>query len=209
MPAYDIRATFRSSVPAGDFAKTLFVNVIHFQLAALSSVSNWSNIANEIMTAYGTEYRNVLTDSMTMHDITVTTEEAPGGTPSQGVHSVELAGTRSQADASLGPSQCILLSAKTNTPKRYARGHIFLPPGLNASSVTSHGTWSSSNAYWTTATALKNKLASSQNVGDNTYTYEIYSKTQRSKGFTPFAFPVTTILQDPTVHVLRRRLTAP
>lgn len=209
MPLYDLRAAFRSVNYGNPLAGTIIVNTVHFQLAALTSGQDPNTLANEIYSRFGTAYRGVLGDNDKLLDLTVTYEPTSTEYPSQGVKNVNANGTRSIGDAILSAGLCQLLTLKTDTPKRYARGRLFLPPAYVDAAADANGTWKTSNAYWTTATTLAALMIASWTTGDNTYTPVIYSQRQRALGESDPSYPITSYVQQPAQHFLRSRTNAP
>lgn len=185
------------------------VNTFHVELDALSSVSNWSNIANEIHTGVGTEYLNHLPNTIIWDDISVQTEPIKDPGSQVGVHTVSATGTRNVLDANLAYGLCILAAVKTDTPKRYARGRMFMPPAVSEAATSDQGVWNVGNAYWTTANTFLNKLKTGFTVGDNSYQWVIYSRRREQLGASPVTFPVTAYQMRSQQHFLRSRMTNP
>lgn len=202
MPEYVVRASYRSTLnPTGQ----AIVNTFHIVDAQLTSGDDITDVTNDIDTWLTTAYKNVLTDSCTLHDLTVQYEEAPSHPVAQHVKSLEVAGTRAQADAKESPALCQVLALKTTVPKRYARGRSFMPPGLVAASVAEGGTWATANAYWTTVTSFVTALMAGHSGTNNTYAPCVFSKSQLAKGETPFYFLVTAVGRRNHQYFLRSR----
>lgn len=209
MPAYNLRVAFRSTAEMTGYTGNSLVNTFHLELAALTAVTDWSAVANEIYTSLGTEYKNIQGNGVRWNDITVQTEPTTDVGSQVGVHNVNAVGTRVPSDAGLGLATTALAKVKTNTPKRYARGRCWLPPMIGKSCLTTGGLVDQTNAYYTTSVAFLNKLLAGFSVGDNDYSWIIWSKRQNDQGFTPDKFQVTGYTINPAPHYLRSRVSIP
>lgn len=209
MPEYKLRVAFRSTAEMTGYTGNVIVNTFHLVLAAATAISDWNAVANEINTGVGTEYKNVLNNGVRWNDILVQTEPVADPGTSVGVKNINAVGTRVPADAGLGLATTALAAVKTNTPKRYARGRMWLPPMVGKAALTTGGLVDQTNAYYTTAVAFLNKLLSGFSVGGNDYSWIIYSKRQADQGFSPDSFEVTGYVIRTEPHYLRSRVTAP
>lgn len=206
VPAYTCRAAFRSHETA---TGRLMVNVIHYEAAQLTSPADPTAWANDIYTHLGTTYRNMLTTNYLWDNITTNTVPEPGADPAEGIHLVNLAGTRSAGDTRLDQGLCALLSLKSNTPKKYARGRLFLPPVLDSAQLQAGAGFAGAGTYWTAVQAFRVALEAGFTIGDTTYGPAVFSRTQLLRGASPYRFPVVTTVAALAPHYLRSRLTNP
>jgi len=207
MPAQYVRAAIRSQHTSSG---TEYVNVIHVEVDSFTSGPDYDQAAHEIWDRISGGYIEQLTTGMHCLDLTVTTEDYVGAVPAQGQHVVNLPGTRAITNEALSQGLCQLISWKTATPKRYARGHTFMPPGLDTFIASAGGQWDSSKQYWFGCKAF----ADSYSVGwsgssGNAYAPIVFSRTRVKLNQTPYQFPITGYRMDPKQHFLRSRLTAP
>lgn len=206
MPAFYMRAAFRSTdVSTG----ALIINVLHYEVDALSSPVDPVGVAADVYAHLGPKYLPMMYNNEVLHDVTVTTETYPGSVPAQGVKSVEVAGTRSTADQKLPPALCALLSWKTSTPKRYARGHMFCPPATSSASMTTAGLIDSSGVYGTACSAFGTAYITGFTAGSTSYAPIIFSKSQVHKALTPFIFPIIGFQLKSNASWLRKRSSSP
>jgi hypothetical protein len=202
MPAYQFRAAFRSS---DNNQLQDEVNVLHFEVAKLTSPFDAADAANEIDTRLGTEYRAMMVDFATWHDLTVTNVTPGEASPTVHVKTKEVAGTRAGSDGKLDAGLCAVISLNTGIAKRYARGRIFAPPAFVSSAVAEKGTWSTSNAYWTALQAFATKMTSAWTAGDDTFVPIVFSTRRVAQAATPYSFQVTGARVSPDQHFLRSR----
>lgn len=206
MPAHYVRAAFRSAqVQTGN----LVVNVVHLEVDTLTDPPDYQGIATDVNTWLGTAYNNVLSGQFRFTDITVTEETFPGAIPGQGVHTTGTLGARSAPDTDLSIALCCLVQLRTATPKKYARGHLFMPPAMSVGQTDSGGQWSSIGTYFGACTAFANLLAAGHTGGSTSYTPVVFSRTRVAQGATPFAFKVTAATAALPQHFLRSRLSSP
>jgi hypothetical protein len=187
----------------------LIVNVFHLEVDTLTDPPNYTNVATDINAWIGTEWNAILTTAQTFIDVTVTEETYPASVPGQGIVTRNTIGARAQADDDLSPALCALAQLRTATPKKYARGHLFLPPAMNQGASAPAGTFNVSGPYITAAVAFGLKLQNGTTVGSTSYKTIVFSKTRVARGQSPFTFPVTTVGIDVKQHFLRSRLTSP
>jgi len=205
VPLYVMRVTYRSTLdPTGQAV----VNVMHVNNAQLTSGDQASSVITDIDAWLTTAYKNVLTDSTKLHDLTVSYAEAPAHPLGQAVKSIEAYGTRAQSDEKLSAGLCSVLALKTSVPKRYARGRIFVAPACNVAAAAEGGKWLSSNAYWTTQTSLVTALLAGYTGADNEYKLAVFSPTQVAKGEDDYSFDVTNIGRSANQYFLRSRALA-
>ena len=205
VPEYIVRAAWRSShAPSGPD----IVNTLHFVAAQLSSPADPDTWASDIDTRFRTSYKGLLTDSTKLHELTTTCVDGFGDIGVQGSVVIEQYGTRSEASAPLAEALCQVLSLKTATHKRYARGRMFLPPALVSGAIDAGGIWKASDAYWTNATTFANLLAGWTH-GDITYAPVVYSRRRKQLELSPAWFPITGYQQRSEQHWLRSRMTTP
>jgi hypothetical protein len=185
------------------------VNPFHLEVDTLTDPPNYASVASDIDTWLTTLYKAVCTTSTTVVDLTVTEEDYPGATPGQAIHSINGAGTRTAADSfePYGLTQVVTL--QTATPKRYARGRMFMPPPLGSAALTSNGIWLNTNAYWTATTAFMNALLAGHTAGSTSYAPIVFSRTRAVTGASPYQFPITGYQQRLAPHWLRSRMTSP
>lgn len=206
MPAYHARVSLEAHHNASG---ALIINVLHAEVDTLTSPPNWNSIATDVGAWLQTPWLNLLTQNCTFDQIVVTDENYPGTTSGQGVHVVGLGGNRTFADDALDRAQCGLLSFKTAVAKRYARGHMFLPPIFESGAISNEGTLTNASAYKTTATTFFQAIGAGHTSGSTSYTPEVFSRTRVARGETPFSFTMTGIFLDTHQHYLRSRLSAP
>lgn len=206
MPEYTCRASFRTRDTS---TGTLAVNVLHFSAAQLSSPAGPQTWADDLYTWLGTTYRNMLPTSYTWDNITTNTVEEPGADPGEGIHLVNLAGSRAPTDTKLNPGLGILVSFKTGTPKRYARGRMHPPPALSSTELQAGNYWLSANPYQTAVQAFLTALLAGHTIGDTTYFPTVFSRTELSRGAAKWRFPILTASIAPHPHFLRSRESSP
>lgn len=206
MPAYHARISLEAS---NSTTNALIVNVLHAEVDTLTSPPDWQSIAADVDVWLGQSWLNLLSQTDTFHQITVTDENYPGSTFGQGVKPVELPGARFASDYKLDLAICALASWKTNTAKRYARGHTFLPPTYDSTDLTTYGHWANASNYFNAVHTFMNVYQGGHTAGSTSYIPEIFSKTRERQGFTPFSFRVTGSAMSPIAHYLRSRLTTP
>ena len=206
MPAYYGRCAFRATHQTTGL---LVVNVFHLEVAVLTDPPNWSDIARDVHTWLGQAWRNILADSFTFQEVTVTDENYPGSTHGQGVAVDGLPGTRTAANSSLDGAMCGLISFKTAVAKRYGRGHLFMAPAWDSTQATNGHVWNTGGTYYSTMTAFKDSLMAGHTAGSTDYAPIIFSRTLEKRGETPFVFPITGATVNLTQHWLRSRSKAP
>lgn len=206
MPAHYLRCAYRSTqVGSGN----LVVNVFHVEADTLTDPPNYGNMATDINSWLGFEYQSVLSSNFILQDLTITEETYPGATPGQGVKTIGTVGLRSAADTNLSVATCALLALRTATPKKYARGHLFLPPAMSSASSASGGQFLTTGPYMTAATTFATKLAAGSTAGSTSYAPIIFSRTRVREGLTPYFFKVTNAHVNTNQYFLRSRLTSP
>lgn len=206
MPEYVARVAFRSHETS---TGALVVNVLHFVAAQLSGPADPQDWAGDMLGHFGTLYRNMLTTGYVLDNVTTNTVEEEGVEPGEGIAISGGQGTRAAGDTKLDAGICALLSLKTATPKKYARGRIFLPPVVDAAQLQAGGGFSGGGSYWTAVQAFRSSLDAGFSQGDTTYTPVVFSRTQLSRGFTPYHFNVVLSVASLKPHYLRSRLTSP
>lgn len=206
MPAYHARASFEAQNTA---STALIIATFHFEVDTLTSPPNWGSIASDISTWLAAPWRAILSTADTFNQIVVTDENYPGSTHGQGVASVASAGLRTLSDTSFSPGICGMLSYKTATAKRYARGHTFMPPAYSSAAGSAGGGWAGANTYTSAIVTFLQTLAPGHTAGSTSYIPEVFSRTRAAAGLTPFAFPFTAVFNSPKQHFLRSRVTAP
>jgi hypothetical protein len=184
-------------------------NVLHVEADVLADPPNWDNVATDMQDWFGQEWLNMLPVGYVLEEIVVTDENYTGSTFGQGVASINLPGVRATSDVLLDPALCAVASWKTNTAKRYARGHTFLPPAISHSELGGTATWSNIGAYWQACLAFSAKYAVAHNAGSTTYVPIVYSHTRAKLGLTPFTFPIRGHSLSEKQHWLRSRSSAP
>lgn len=206
MPAHPMRFAYRS---VNGTSQALVVNTFHLEVATLTDPPNYTTICSDVDTWLTTLYRAILWTGFTLLDLTATEEDYPGAVPGQGIKPINLAGTRTASDALEANGLTQVVTLLTNTPKRYARGRMFMPSPINSTALASGGNFLQSGLYWTGITAFMNALVAGHTAGSTDYTPAVYSKSQADRGETPYLFPVTGYIQRPTPHWLRSRMTTP
>ena len=206
MPAHYARAAFEGSNPGTGI---LIANVFHIEVDALTSPVDWDSVATDVYTWLGTLWTNCMTTSDTLHRIVVTDEDYPGSSLGQGVHSVEQSGARTTTDMKVNSSVCALASWKTNTAKRYARGHTFMPPAWDSAAVQPTNQLVPTNQYFISVGNFASAYQAGHSAGSTSYVPIVYSRTRVKRGETPFTFPIVAHQVSTLQHVLRSRLTAP
>ena len=206
MPAHYLRCAYRSTISSNGAD---CVNVFHIEADPLSDPLNYASAASDISTWLTTLYRAVLNTGTILHTLTVTEETYPSAPTGQGVASIEAAGTRTVSDSLLSPGLMAILHLSTATPKRYARGHLAMPPAIGSSALASNGGWATANAYYTAITAFGSGLTSGHTAGSTSYTPIIFSRTRAKQSLSPFVFPVTGTRIQPDQYFLRSRRTVP
>lgn len=206
MPAYHARVAFEAHHTTRN---NLVVNVLHLEVDTLTSPPDWATIAGDVYTWLGTLWNNVLSTTTTFDQIVVTDENYPGSTHGQGVHVVNTVGARTIGDDKLDPAICAVGSLKTAVVKRYARGHIFLPPALNSAALAATGIFNGADAYWSSCVAFVNAFVGGHTAGSTSYAPEVFSRHQVATGQTPFTFPIVGFSMNSKQKFLRSRSTAP
>jgi hypothetical protein len=187
----------------------LITNVMHAEVDAVANTPNWQTIANEIATWLSNDYLAVLTTHDTYDQIVVSEETYPASAFGQGVFVAGAPGSRTAADENLSPAICLLASYKTQTAKRYARGHTFMPPALSSSTLGSSGTFLNSSTYWTTSTTFMNAYLAGHGGSEAAYTPIVFSRTRVLQNQTVFTYPIVAGQLRTAQHFLRSRITAP
>lgn len=206
MPAYHARIALEAH-DAGTGA--LVVNVLHAEVDTLTSPPNWNSIAADVGTWLAQEWFNLLSQHKIFDQIVVTDENYPGSTHGQGVHTAGSSGARIVPDQELDAALCEVVSLKTAVAKRYARGHVFLPPAETVTALGGIGLWSQTNAYWLAAQAFAAKFLAGFTAGSTSYTPEVFSRHLVATGVTPFTNKVTSAPLSAKQHWLRSRSTSP
>jgi hypothetical protein len=206
MPAFHARASFEAHNP---LTGLLIVNVFHIEVDTLTSPPNWSSIASDIYAWLGVLWNAQLASEDTFDQVVVTDADYPGSTFGQGVVLVGTAGGRVPTDGKLNRALCGVVSWKTATAKRYARGHTFFAPTQSSTELTSTGQMSTSGPYMTAVQAFANAYQGGHTVSSTGYTPEIFSRTRVKQGATPFAFPILSHSLSQQQHWLRSRAAAP
>lgn len=206
MPAYLVRAAFRSHHTV-DLA--LAVNVIHVELDAFTSPPDYHQAAVDIDAWLGQAWRNMVSTSYTVDDLTVTSVDIPGQPLGQGLVTYGLPGARTTADEDLSKGLCRVSTLKSAVPKRYARGRIFYPPALALSNASTGGGWSNASNYNATTGAFLTALLAPHNAGNNTYSAAVYSRTQHAQGNAKPWYTIIGASTDNKQHFLRSRVTSP
>lgn len=122
---------------------------------------------------------------------------------------LNLSGTNgSETGDRLPSAMCIWLSYKTATASRSARGGTHLPPEMDADHLDSSGLWDSTivtGASWLALAA--SILDTLDDVFDATGDINpvVYSRTRRSRGQSPYVFPITSVSISSRPRWLRRR----
>lgn len=168
---------------------------------------DYSTAASEINAHLGSEYHGLIPTSWTLHDLTVTEETYPGANPAQAILPLEVTGLRSTPDTYLSPGLCPLLRLSTAVPKRYARGHMFMPPAISSNTVGSNGVWSTnagSYAFLVDAFAAKLQQSFTGSSGSD-YGSIVFSRTRVAQNATPYMFQVLSVTRKPEQHFLRSR----
>jgi len=206
MPAQYFRAAFRAHQAT---TGALIVNVLHYELDSLTSGVSFQDVATDVSQHLGTEWRNILSTHEIFDDVTCTVEDYSGAVPAQGIVPWNFAGSRVVADQNLSLAICALGSWRTQTPKRYARGHTFFPPSVTSQGLDTLGLFNTSSPYYVACQAFADKYAAQFTVGNSTYTPIVFSRTRAKQNVTPFIFPVTAHSVLLPQHFLRSRLTSP
>lgn len=206
MPAYNARVAFEAqNITTG----LLITNVLHVEVDTLSSPPNWTSIAGDIYTWLGQLWLNGLATEDQFVQLVVTDENYPGSTFGQGVHVVGLPGTRAPTDGRLNRAICAVVSWKTATAKRYARGHTFMWPVQSSTECSANGQLNSTGAYASALGAFASAYVAGHTAGSTSYTPIIYSRTRQARGQTPFTFPVLALGVIWNQHWLSSRSAAP
>jgi hypothetical protein len=145
----------------------------------------------------------MLTTGDTVHDLTVTEVGVPPADVVQAVKQIEVLGTRAAGSRTLDPALCMVVSLKTGTPKRFARGRMFAPPCMDDAQTVAPGAWST-GTYRTNVNTFAALLTASWTAGDDSFTPIIYSQIQVDRA-EDFAFPITARASDNKQHWLRSR----
>jgi hypothetical protein len=206
VPAYNARLAFRST---NNTTSALIVNTMHVECDVLSSPPNWDTIAADLWAWLGTGYLGILTTADKFHELTVSDENYPGSTFGQGVHTVELAGTRSPGDLHLSPGLCALTQLRTATAKRYARGHFFNPPAYGSVEATANGNWASGSNYIGACGNFAVTFGAGHTAGSTGYVPIVFSRHQVALGQSKFTFPVTSVNVSLVQRFLRSRTNSP
>lgn len=201
-----MRVAFRSTQNS---TGALVVNVFHVEAAVFTDPPDYAQIADDMGTWLGGLYTTALHTNYTLADITVTEETYPGAMVGQGISVRGSAGGRSGSANDLDVGLCQILQLKTATPKRYARGRLFMPPALDSTQCTPPGRWATASTMHIANTAFGAALLSGHSTTDVDYAPIIFSRTQVLKNLTPFQFPVTAVVATNVQHMLRSRQTSP
>lgn len=185
------------------------MNVFHYECDPLTSPLNFQGAATDIDSHLRTSYRGMLPANHTLHDLTVTGETYPGAEIGQGVVNIEALGTRATASTGLRPGICSLIQLRTATPKRYARGRLFMPPALNEGEVATGGVFNPGGAYILSGGTFSAAYQTAFSVSSTGYQPIVFSRSQVLKSLTPFIFPVLQVVPTGRQYMLRSRNTAP
>lgn len=206
MPEYHARVAFNGH--EGSTGR-LVVNVVHVEVAVLTSPPNWNSVATDIYAWLGNLWANILPTFYTFDELVVTDENYPGSTFGQGIHVVGTPGTRTLSDTKLDPAMCAVASWKTAVAKRYARGHTFFAPCLTSTDTATSGLFTVAGGYMTACKAFADAYTAGHVVGSTDYAPAIFSKHEEALGHTPYWFPIAGYSLSPKQHWLRSRSTAP
>jgi hypothetical protein len=209
MPAQYFRAAFRST--AGGTG-TLIVNVLHYELDSLTSGVSFADVAADVAGHLQAPYLALLSSDNTLNDITCTVEDYVGAVPAQGLHTVNLPGTRTPGDHHCSTALCGIARWVTATPKRYARGHMFCPPVENSTDLgINNGFNTAGGAYWAAMNAFATAYSQAFTVGNSTYSPIIFSRTRGkpAANLVPYVFPIVAVQVPNVQHFLRSRLSSP
>lgn len=198
------------------------VNTLH--VATSTDVPTWIGgsapdpeaLATELNTRYTTKFRAMLTNSATLHDLTVQDELDPLN-PSEAregfVKSIELAGTRVESNRDQPNMLCAVATLQTGKIGRSFRGRMFLPPVVSESAVST-GTFTTAGDYWLACIAFLKEIAPTFGGGSafsslwlDTWhaKHVVYSRTRRAHGDDEWANDIVSYRLNKTPHWLRSR----
>jgi hypothetical protein len=206
VPAFLVRAAFRSNHTT---LGALCVNVIHVEVDAFTSPPDYTKIANDIDAWLGLAYRNTVPDKYTVQDLTVTGVELQQQVLGQAVKVYGTAGLHPAADQILSRGLCLVGSLKTATPKRYARGRIFMPPALQESMAAEGGAWNPGGTYALQCGAFFTAALQPHANGNDTYSLAVFSRIRLLAGDSKPYYTVLGITTDHLQHYLRSRVSSP
>lgn len=181
------------------------VNGIHFEVAKLSSPFDPSDAADEVSTKLTTAYKAMLGTGDTLHDLTVTQVGVAPADVVQHVKTLEVAGTRTLVNNALEDAVCAVISLKTGTPKRFARGRLFAPPCLDSDKLNNGGVFLISGSYLINVKAFAALLTAAWTAGDDTFAPIVWSELQYQRAATA-VFPISAYACDGRQHWLRSRM---
>lgn len=185
---------------------------VHKSGAGIPDLPTMLALATDIKAWFDTTYRAMMTTADTWQSIKVSQVIFPTGSGPYGEQLlvVNEAGTVSSSK-SCPESVCGLISLKTNVAKKYARGHLFLPPAWDKADLGAPRVWGTGAVYKTNGIALAAKFAAGcgptptwTGTQLSGWTLAIYSK-QQDKVAGPAVTDCAGAIFSNTVRWLRSR----
>jgi hypothetical protein len=168
------------------------VNTLHvWESGAGPFTQTAQNVADAVNTDLQATFRNMLDDVYTLDEIKATKVKDPYGVgvvPAPGSHPIGVLGARASANHDLPNRICTMISWRTDSGGRRARGRFFCPP-LEASTSIAADLIGSGTAYGLAVAAFAADVVD-QGLGSS-LEYVVYSPTQHRLGLTPFVFKIT------------------
>ncbi len=168
-----------------------------------------ADVASGAYDVWGTHLRAAMMSCVRIDSVDAVTEVIPPDIGRAGSFTAGVLGTLSTGARDAPSGACAIITKKTGTPSRSARGHFSLP-GPRSTSFYSAQNWG--GTFVTAATTLLGDLDDSFDIGTITAAHMhpvIYSRTRHLAGLTPYTFRVTGATLRSQIHWLRSRMTSP
>jgi hypothetical protein len=204
-------ALYRASIESSYSDGTELVNVLHYhtEVAPLGDEPDPSDVAANIWTNIGDNYKKCLHPDVTVHQVVLVQVEVGSGLPASGSFSVEEVGTNPQGGSTVPRAQVMILKKNTGVALRSARGWVELPFCPKEDNISGQN-WA--GAAIGHAADLCDNLAEAFTIGSlpsTTVKPIVWSKTRYLAGLTPTSFDINTFSPQLKVHWLRSRTTSP
>jgi len=206
MPAYPVRVSFQSHNNA---TGALIVNVFNYEVDWLIDPIDYGKVAKDVHDQFAGPYVSLLSSLDTWDQVVARQWEVPGVAPGEGSFPVATLGARAVAQQDLAPACCALISLKTATPKRYARGHVFAPPAYTTAVTAPPSRWNPTGPYFTKVVDVASAYQLGFSTGNAAYKPIVFSYTRLKLKEPPYQFDVVSAAAKNEQHWLRKRLTTP
>lgn len=168
-----------------------------------------NDVASGVWTLLGTAFKNLQNNSTVIDEVIAAEEVLKPDIGVAGTHVVGQNGTATATAPDISHGLSAVINLHTATRSRSARGWCKVGCDLVHSSIVGDN-WAA--AYKATLDAFAALMDNTFELGTlqiTTVRPVIYSKTRREKGFSPYAFHVTSGTANPQVRWQRSRLSVP